>query len=114
MTKTQQKKFEQQLINRRAELTELVNMSKASADTVVLDQSMVGRLSRMDAMQAQAMSVETNRRRQQELGEIERALRDILSNQYGYCVECDELISIKRLEINLTASLCIKCAEELG
>ena len=35
--------------------------------TVELDQARVGRLSRMDAMQAQAMSKETGRRRRQKL-----------------------------------------------
>ena len=80
---------------------------------VELDQTRVGRLSRMDAMQAQAMSVETGRRRRQHLVEIEKALERIEAGDYGECLECGEAIHPGRLEANPTATLCIACAEAL-
>ncbi|MGB1088279.1 MAG: TraR/DksA family transcriptional regulator, partial [Alphaproteobacteria bacterium] len=40
------------------------SISRDAARTVELDQSKVGRLSRMDALQGQAMAQETERRRQ--------------------------------------------------
>jgi DnaK suppressor protein len=78
--------------------------------TVELDQTRVGRLSRMDAMQAQAMSKETGRRRRQKLLQIEATLRRINSEDYGFCQECGEEIAPARLEFDPTVLLCIICA----
>ena len=72
----------------------------------------MGRLSRMDAMQQQAMSQATNQRRQLKLAQIESALTRIENDDYGYCTECDEAINPKRLEFNPTATLCIQCASD--
>jgi len=80
--------------------------------TVQLDQSRVGRLSRMDAMQAQAMSQEISRRLQARLGQIELALVRLQAGDYGYCNECGELIDPRRLEIDLLATRCISCASK--
>ena len=78
--------------------------------TVELDQTRVGRLSRMDAMQAQAMSKETGRRRRQKLLQIDAALRRIEGDDYGYCQDCGEDIAPARLEVDPTVLLCISCA----
>ncbi len=77
---------------------------------VVLDQTRVGRLSRMDALQNQAMAIETERRRQQELVQIDRALKRLAEGCYGECVECGEMIAKKRLELDPSTPLCIDCA----
>ena len=104
-------KFKDLLLQRKNSLLETLETENQAADTVELDQSKVGRLSRMDAMQAQAMSQETKRRHQLELIQIDAALQRIESNEYGICFECDEEISEKRLEITPSATLCIQCAE---
>jgi len=78
--------------------------------TVELDQTRVGRLSRMDAMQAQAMSKETGRRRRQKLLQIDAALKRIEENDYGDCQECGQDIAPARLEADPTVLLCISCA----
>ncbi|MFW2405669.1 MAG: TraR/DksA family transcriptional regulator [Gammaproteobacteria bacterium] len=82
-----------------------------AAATVELDQTRQGRLSRMDAMQAQAMSVEANRRRKQQLGRVKAALNRIDDGDYGGCLECGESIDPRRLEHDPAAPLCIGCAE---
>jgi len=78
--------------------------------TVELDQTRMGRLSRMDAMQAQAMSKETGRRRRQKLLQIDAALKRIEENDYGDCQECGQDIAPARLEADPTVLLCISCA----
>ena len=87
---------------------------KASADeaskVVELDQTAVGRLSRMDAMQGQAMSQEAGRRRQLQLQKIASALQRIDNGDYGFCLSCDEPIAVERLALDPAASLCIGCA----
>lgn len=112
MNKHQMEKYRQSLLEMKAELEALAETGEAAAQTVELDQSKVGRLSRMDAMQAQAMSIEANRRRELELRQITAALNKINDGDYGYCVSCDEAIAEKRLEINPATSLCIRCASE--
>ena len=99
------------LLARRDELRHLAESARESRRPVELDQSRVGRLSRMDALQGQAMALETDRRRQVELRLIEAALGRVESGDYGFCLSCGEEIAAKRLELNPTASLCIDCAQ---
>jgi len=77
---------------------------------VELDQTRVGRLSRMDALQGQAMAQETERRRNNELQRIDAALARVDTGDYGYCVICGEEISSKRLALDPSTPLCIDCA----
>ena len=104
-------KNRQRLLDLRVELEELEAMSADSRKPAELDQSMVGRLSRMDAMQAVNMSLEASRRRQKTLNSIVGALMRIDAGNYGYCTLCDEQIPFGRLSIDPTYSLCIPCAE---
>lgn len=100
----------QRLLQKREELNELKRISDDEAKPVELDQQSVGRLSRMDAMQGQAMAQEQERRRSYDLVRIEAALRRIEDDDYGYCIECGEEIAIKRLEVDPMATQCISCA----
>jgi DnaK suppressor protein len=84
--------------------------SREARQPVALDQQSVGRLSRMDAMQGQAMAQEAERRRIQRLHLIEAALRRIEEGDYGLCVECDEEIAPKRLDLDPAVATCIRCA----
>ncbi|MEM7357924.1 MAG: TraR/DksA C4-type zinc finger protein [Pseudomonadota bacterium] len=84
-----------------------------SAQTVELDQNRVGRLSRMDAMQGQALAKASAHRQHAQHSEIVKALARITDGSYGRCLECDELIAPARLEINPTVQFCIGCATEL-
>lgn len=104
------KKARAALVARQKELGALSDISAESRETVTLDQQSVGRLSRMDAMQQQAMAQATDRQRAAELVRIEIALRRIDSGDYGYCDECGQEIAEKRLEIDPSATLCVRCA----
>lgn len=98
------------LAERREELEGLSEISKEARDTVELDQQAVGRLSRMDAMQQQAMAEAQERTRQLDLQRIELAERRLREGDYGYCVECDEEIPDGRLAIDPMAERCVRCA----
>jgi len=102
----------ERLVTLRDELESDAATSKQSSEVVELDQSRVGRLSRMDAMQAQAMSQAADRRREDTLRNISAALTRIDNGDYGICRSCDEEINRKRLEFDPTASLCIDCAQK--
>jgi len=72
-----QEDFRLRLLALRTELQDLEVMSAEACKPVELDQSTVGRLSRMDAMQGAQMAQEASRRRQQPLGRIGGALARI-------------------------------------
>lgn len=103
--------FKTLLLDRRKELKELLVMAQESGATVSLDQTRVGRLSRMDALQSQAMSQEVTRRRQMELRRIHTALERIEEDEYGYCINCGEEIEKARLELNPATPQCLTCAK---
>jgi len=107
------KKFKAQLLARQAELESLNALTQDAAKTVDLDQNRVGRLSRMDAMQGQAMAQANADRQQRQLRSIEQALSRIALGSYGRCKDCDELITIGRLEADPTVDYCIDCAQRL-
>lgn len=77
---------------------------------VELDQQSVGRLSRMDAMQVQAMAAAQSRRRGVERRRLLAALERISSGEYGWCAACGEEIGERRLGIDPAAALCVDCA----
>ncbi len=78
--------------------------------TVELDQQAVGRLSRMDALQNQAMSKAGHVRRQSERKRLKAALERLQDGEYGYCEDCGERIATGRLELDPAATRCIDCA----
>jgi DnaK suppressor protein len=105
----EQKEFKQLILRR---LEELEAGRSADADRPVeLDQSRVGRLSRMDSMQSQAMARHGSRRAEQEIERLRAALKRIESGDYGYCARCEEEIADGRLRFDPGATLCIDCAE---
>lgn len=106
-------RFKARLVERRDELESVADSGRQAAQTVELDQTRVGRLSRMDALQAQAMSLEAIRRRDIELAGIRGALQRIEQGEYGDCLECGEQIAQARLEIDPAGTLCIRCAQDL-
>ena len=105
--------YREKLLQLLDELQDVELTGSESAQTVELDQSRVGRLSRMDAMQAQAMSVESNRRRLQKIKNIHAALERLANNEYGWCLLCGEEINPKRLEFDPSVELCIDCANKI-
>ena len=100
------------LVEQRDTLLDVADSTREAAQTVELDQTRVGRVSRMDAMQAQAMAKESERRHLLALRRIESALQRIEAGDYGYCAVCDEAIPANRLEVDPGALLCIGCASK--
>lgn len=109
LTKLQINKFKKRLTEMRTELDSISTISAESRKPVELDQTSIGRLSRMDALQGQAMQLETERRRGVERQRIEAALERIEDGNFGYCTVCDEDIAIKRLENDPSVPNCIDC-----
>lgn len=84
--------------------------SAADRAPVMLDQSSVGRLSRMDAMQMQAMAAAQSRRRSAARARINAALARLTAGDYGLCIACEEEIEPQRLEFDPATPTCRACA----
>jgi len=104
------KKAQHMLALKRAELEQLSKISADARSPVKLDQQSVGRVSRMDAMQQQAMNRATEAKRAADLVRIEAAERRIRDGDYGFCEECGEEVPSARLEIDPMAEKCVHCA----
>jgi len=108
------KKLKARMMKRRRELLKLGAADQELVRPVAVDQTSEGRLSRMDALQSQAMELEIEHRRHQELQRIEIALKRIAEGDYGYCAICGDEIALKRLENDPTTPVCINCATSGG
>lgn len=99
------------LIERLAALKRADVRGQEGQAVVTLDQQAIGRLSRMDALQAQAMSKATQARRHAEAARIQAALRRMDEGEYGYCTDCGEGIAAARLAHDPATPKCIGCAK---
>ena len=99
------------LLARQQELRELSDISEQSRGTVELDQAAVGRLSRIDAIQQQAMALASERNRGHEIERIKSALARIDDEEYGYCLVCGDEIPDKRLRFDPSIATCVGCAK---
>ncbi len=94
----------------RESLASPAESSAADRAPVELDQTSVGRLARIDAMQKQAMALAAEQRRQAELARVVAALGRIDSDEFGYCDVCGEAIAPARLDHSPAVTTCIGCA----
>jgi DnaK suppressor protein len=103
----------QELLESKDALEDQINLSTEATGVVVLDQTAVGRVSRVDAMQQQSMAVSTKAKAITKLKKVAEALSSIKNGDYGYCRRCDEPIASARLAAKPEANLCILCQDKL-
>lgn len=101
--------FKKRLEQRLAEIT----CVGGAIDPVELDQARVGRRSRMDDMQHQAMAQAAGRLAALEAQRIRTALERIATGDYGDCIRCEEDIAQARLQADPSALTCIACARSI-
>lgn len=104
--------FRQRLAAELAQLDETLLQADASARTVALDQSSVGRLTRMDAMQQQAMAQGMALRLRTRKRALLAALDRIVAGSYGICCSCESGIDPDRLLSDAAAVFCVACIKE--
>ena len=91
----------------------LRSASEATAEgrkPVELDQSAIGRLSRQDALQGQAMASALEARRNGRLRAIAAAFARMEDGEFGWCEDCGEFIGFPRLDVDPCAVRCVSCA----
>lgn len=65
----------------------------------------------MDAMQQQQMASAGKRAQQIQLTQTNRALKKIEIDEYGYCIDCDDVITFSRIQIKPESERCINCQQ---
>jgi DnaK suppressor protein len=106
------KYFKKRLEERLKDIIEGQENKKIGTAPIELDQARIGRLSRMDAIQQQAISKAASRLIDVERQRIQSALARMRADEYGYCIVCEEDIAEGRLQFDPSVLICITCAEE--
>lgn len=106
-------RYAARLTAERDEIAAASRQTEARRKPVELDQQSVGRLSRMDAMQQQAMAAAQEARRHARARAIAAALRRLGGAEFGWCEECGDFIGLDRLDIDPTLLRCRDCARRL-
>jgi len=109
LTGEQTEELRTDLVELRATLEAVLEAGEASSQTVQLDQTAVGRISRMDAMQVQAMAQANVRSLRQRLEMVDNALRMVEEGEYGDCRRCAEPIGYRRLKAKPETPFCLDC-----
>ncbi len=110
VNETEQARFAALIRARLKEIEQENALGQESQSVVQLDQQSIGRLSRMDALQNQAMAKAQQARRDLETRRLRAALARIDEGEFGWCEDCGEEIAIRRLELDPAATRCVSCA----
>ena len=102
-------KYKELIEQQLEELTAEDVLGQSAQKTVELDQQSVGRLSRMDALQSQAMAQAQQRRRDAHKQALQAALCRLAEDEFGYCMECGDKIEEARLLVNPVVLKCVSC-----
>lgn len=111
LTDAEQLELQTDLQTLRSDLEQLLENSQESSKVVDLEQP-IGRLSRMDALQQQAMAKANRAGTERRLKLIESALATIRQGRYGECRRCEEPIGYPRLKVRPETPFCLACQEK--
>ena len=90
-------------------LEKSMRVTEEAAEPVELDQTAVGRLSRIDSLQNQGLTKNLQEREQVKLAQILEALKRVEAGTYGVCVACGEDIPFGRLLVMPEVEGCGGC-----
>ena len=113
LTDEQREELLADLHSLREQLLETGAGKAEEAAIVTLDQSAVGRLSRIDAIQQQKMAEAELRRNALRLKQVAVAVNGF-EEDFGWCKRCGEPIGYRRLKARPETPCCVGCMEELG
>jgi DnaK suppressor protein len=108
----QRSHLEEKLRELKDDIESQLQRNESSSAPVELDQTLVGRVSRVDALQQQGIALNSRRNLMLRQKKILAALQAMASGDYGYCQECDKQIGYARLTVKPEANLCLKCQEK--
>lgn len=99
-----------ELLRTLAKLERSMKATDEAMRPVKLDQTAVGRLSRIDSLQNQGLTKNLQEREQAKLALVVEALRKIEEGRFGVCDHCGEPIEFERLLVFPETKSCAGCA----
>ncbi len=112
LTAAQLAELEAALVALRAQIEIALGLTKVGAQAVDLDQP-IGRISRVDALQQQAMAKASRQRQQVRLKQVAAALERVARGEYGDCLRCADPIGYRRLRAYPESPNCVRCQSNL-
>lgn len=107
----QLEELEAELRRQLDRLRRSMELTDQALQTVELDQTAVGRLSRMDSLQNQSLTQNLRERESGKLGQLTEAMARLEAGSYGLCVLCGGAIPFERLFVFPETPSCAACAE---
>ncbi|WP_288107089.1 molecular chaperone DnaK [Limnobacter sp.] len=104
--------FRARLLTEQNQIAEAIDQAQRASATVELDQSSVGRVSRIDALQQQALAQGLLMRLNNRKRKVEAALTRVNSGTYGLCCACEGDVEPERLNADPASVFCQMCAAE--
>ena len=108
LTAEQREELHQSLLDDRLCLEQNLRLSREGSKPVELS-TPIGRLSRMDALQQQAMTKASRSTLELKLRQIVASIDQYRKGNYGYCRSCEEPIGYSRLKARPEAPFCLDC-----
>lgn len=110
MTQAQTIRFRKAIEDRRRELVRKIHSQRFQ---LVIDEGEHDPIDQVQSMHMREESATHLGRRSRVLADVDRSLQAISDGSYGICADCEEPISLKRLETIPWAPRCLRCQELL-
>lgn len=109
LTPDQVDELRSELERQLRKLERSMRVTDEAVEPVKLDQTAVGRLSRIDSLQSQGMAKNLQERERVKLALIQEAFRRMEAGSYGVCTECGGAIPFERLFVFPETPTCAAC-----
>ena len=110
LTEGQISELRAELERQLAKLERSMALTDEASRPVQLDQTAVGRLSRMDSLQSQGMAKSLRERESMRLALIREAIQRMETGEYGVCTACGTEVAFERLMVFPESATCTPCA----
>ncbi|PLX70793.1 MAG: hypothetical protein C0602_04625 [Denitrovibrio sp.] len=104
--------YYEELIKKQIDELQVTIASMMQSVKPIEPDTSIGRLSRMEAIQAKSISESNLRSKRMRLQRLEAALLRIQRGTFGLCSVCEEDIPEKRLKIAPESTVCMDCLTE--
>lgn len=111
LTPEEIEELRQELSRQLKKLERSMKVTDEAMNPVALDQTAVGRLSRMDSLQNQSLTRNLQEREQVKLALIQAAFLRLEEGTYGVCVDCGGEIPFQRLFVFPEGPTCSSCGD---
>jgi len=109
LTEGQLEELRAELSAQLRKLERSMRVTDQALKPVELDQTAVGRLSRIDSLQNQGLTRNLHEREQIKLAHVREALRRMDEGTYGRCTACSSTIPFPRLYVFPETPTCAAC-----